>query len=215
MSIETELLKLYEDVGLNAVNIAKADAIFEHAVQTRITDIEEDLEAKFEVEREQLVQALDLYLGQALDESVDDIRKLMLLAVSQLGGPGAVDVYIKKIAALARDGALSAASSDWAQGSDDDSIRNRQSASGCGASKAVHSEETDAETEEALAIFEEVADGLADEDVQSFRELVGGLTYSGDAPLLRSQLTTIRNQHFASRLTENYVRAISRTVRRG
>jgi hypothetical protein len=215
MSIETELLKLYENVGLNPENIAKAGAIFEHAVQIRITDIEEDLEAKFEVEREQLVEALDLYMDQRLDESVDDIRKLMLLAVSEIGGPGAVDAFIKKVAALAREGALSAASSDWAQGSDDGSARNRQSVAGGGTSKAVHSEETEAEIEEAVAVFEQVGTPLDEAQYREFKDLVGDLTYSGDAARLRAQLTAIRNQHFPSALTEGYADVISRTVRKG
>jgi hypothetical protein len=39
---------------------------------------------------------------------------------------------VRKIAALAREGALSAASGDWARGSDDDSASNRDSIRGGG-----------------------------------------------------------------------------------
>jgi hypothetical protein len=210
MSNKAELLKLFEDVGFNAENLTKAGVIFEHAVQARIADIEEDLEAKFEVEREQLVEALDEYLREELVESLEDVRKLMLLAVSQLGGAGAVDAFIKKIAALAREGALSAASSNWASGADDDSAANRASIAGGGAS----ARKEEVEAEEARSVFEEVSEGLEEEQIEEFKDLVGDLTYSGDVPRLRSQLMTIRNQHFASPLTEQYVRAIARTVRK-
>jgi hypothetical protein len=141
-----DLTKIFEDIGLNAENIEKADVIFDHAVLVKVADIKEDLVAKFEVQEEQLVKAVDAYM----EESVGDIRNMMLLAVSSLGGPSARDEFIRKVAAAAQSGALSAASGDWAQGSPDDSERNRRSVAGSGVSKAVHSEETEAEIEEAL-----------------------------------------------------------------
>jgi hypothetical protein len=86
-TIDAELITLFEEVGFTVENLAKARMIFEHAVHVRVADIEEDLDAKFEVREAQLIEAIDNYLGQQLDESIDDIRKLMLLAVSQIGGP--------------------------------------------------------------------------------------------------------------------------------
>jgi hypothetical protein len=216
MSNTSDLTELLENVGFDAENIGKAKAIFEQAVLDKVldikeralvADIKEGLDASAEVRADEFVGALDDYL----DESVDDIRKLMILAVSQLGGPGAVDAFMKKVAALAREGALSAASSEWAQGSPDDSTSNRDSIRGGG----VAARKEEIEAEEAAAVFEQVAAGLSEDDADEFLELVGDITYSGDAPRLRSQLTTIRNQNFASPLTENYCAAISRTVRRG
>jgi hypothetical protein len=211
MSNNTDLMKLFEDVGFNPENVAKAQAIFEHEVQSKIADVEEDLEAKFEAQREHLVETLDAYLEEEVVESVEDVRKMMIAAVSQLGGPDAVDAYMKKIAAMVRDGALFASSSDWSSGSDDDSASNRASIRGGG----VSTRQEEVEADEAMVVFEQVADGLDEDQVDEFKNLVGDLTYSGDIPRLRAELTTIRNQNFPSPLTEQYVSAISRTVRRG
>jgi hypothetical protein len=129
-----DLTRVFEASGLNADNIVKANMLFEHAVLVKVADIEDGLTARFEVQQEELVRAIGVFLEQELEESIDDIRKLCLLAVSEIGGPEAVDAFIKKVAELARAGALSASSSEWAQGSPDDSASNKDSIRGGGVS---------------------------------------------------------------------------------
>ena len=118
-----EVFKLFEDDKVDGewqlseygLHLQK---VFESAIENRVSTLLAEHVGKID-------QALDAYLEQELEESVDDIRKLCLLAVSEIGGPEAVDAFIKKVAALARAGALSASSSEWAQGPPDDSASNK------------------------------------------------------------------------------------------
>ena len=128
------------DSGLNADNIVKAHVLFENAVLAKVADVEDGLITMFEAHKNQLVRDIGRFLEQEFDESVEDIRKLCLLAVSEIGGPEAVESFIKKVAALARAGALSASSSEWAQGSPDDSATNRDSICGGVAVRKEHVE---------------------------------------------------------------------------
>ncbi len=123
---EHTLTELLENAGFTGEFLDNTRKLFEETLLARVADIQEDLEAKFEVERDQLVEALDLFLEQELGELIDDVRKMMLLVVSQLGGPDAVDAYIKRVAALVRDGALSASSSDWSDSVPNVSAANRE-----------------------------------------------------------------------------------------
>jgi hypothetical protein len=155
-------------------------------------------------------EAIDAYLDQQLEESVEELRKLMILAVSELGGAAARDSFLRKVAALARANILSAESGAWAQGSPGASAANLDSLHPN--SRPAHYEDMD-EVEEGVSVFEEVAEGLNDDQVEVFKTIVEDLEYSGDTPNLRAQLTSIRNHTFANPSVARYVDAINSTVR--
>jgi hypothetical protein len=148
-----EVFKLFEDEEVDGeLQLSEyglqLQRLFESAVENRVSTLLSEHVGKID-------QALDAYLEQEFDESVADIRKLCLLAVSEIGGPEAVDAFIKKVAALARAGALSASSSEWAQGSPDDSASNRDSIHGGGV--AVRKENVEAEG----ALTEQYVDAIS------------------------------------------------------
>ena len=149
---EHTLTELLENAGFTGEFLDNSRKLFEEALFERVAEIEEDLEAKFEAERDQLVETIGDYFEQEIGKSIDDVRKMMVTLAGSLGGPDAAAAFIKKIAAMVRDGALSSASADWASGSDDDSASNRDSIRGGG----VSTRKEEVESEQALAVFEEV-----------------------------------------------------------
>jgi hypothetical protein len=216
VSALNEVFKLFEDerdadgqlvlseFGLRLMELTEA------AIEERVNSRTETLI----VEHVQKIdQAIDIYMEQELEESVDELRKLMILAVSELGGATARDAFLAKIAALARANILSAASGAWAQGSPNDSTRNKDSLRPN--SRPAHYEDME-EGEIALKIFNEAASDLDAVETDRFKTLCEGVVFSGDEAKLRTNLTTIREAYFVgSAKTAPYVAAISRTARKG
>jgi hypothetical protein len=164
---------------------------------------------------EELVARIDDYFEQEIDpavnESVEELRRLMILAVTELGGPGARDAFLRKVAAEARAGALSAASGAWAQGSPNASAANLDSLHPN--SRPAHYE--DVEAAQAMSVFAEVAADLSEEQTEDFKALVEDVVYSvGEGQKLRARLTEIKNQNFVDPSVSSFVAAISRTVRK-
>jgi hypothetical protein len=109
----------------------------------------EAVDAKIASRIDNVVEAVDQYfaddVSSAIEESVEELRRLMILAVSEIAGPEGVKSYIKRVAELARAGVLSASSAAWAQGSPNDAAGNRDSVRGGGVS--VRKEEVEPLTE--------------------------------------------------------------------
>jgi hypothetical protein len=175
---------------------------------------------------EPLVKKLDEYLeaeiGIRVDEAEDgisELRRLLLLAVSDIAGPDKVRELLQKVGSLARKTAVSAASSDWAQGSPGavgaTAVANRDSIQGHAREEVEHGEE-DVELLrlQAKAVFEEVADGLNRTETQTLLNLSEDITFDGDTNRLREHLRAIRQVVLPNRGPINqYVATIARTVR--
>src|SRR5258708_1608383 len=115
----------------------------------RLKEITEDaMKRQVDYRMDQLVETVDAYfelVNESSEDSVSELRKLMILAVSELGGAPARDAFLAKIAALARSGALSSATGAWAQGSPHDSGSDRGSVHGGGVSVRKESRHDDIE----------------------------------------------------------------------
>jgi hypothetical protein len=167
-----------------------------------------------------MVEAVDQYFQEDVTDHVNDlvednvaeIRKLMLLAISTISGSEKTREFIRKVAELARAGALSSATGAWAQGGPPDASTNRDSVRGGGIS--TRKESVDDEIEEAREIFYEAVADMDEDGKALMMSLCGDIEYSGDAGRLRREIELVRNQQVPSPLTEAYTRAISRTVRR-
>jgi hypothetical protein len=98
----------------------------------------EAVDAKIGSRIDNVVEAIDQYfaddVSSAIEESVEELRRLMILSVSEIAGPEAVANFIKRVAELARAGALSSASGEWASGGPSDASSNRDSIRGGGIS---------------------------------------------------------------------------------
>ncbi len=204
------LKETIKTAGLNEENAEKAMLMFEAMVVERLETLTEAIEAKV---IGNLREEIDAYITEEMspyiDESVDEFRNLMRLAVATIGGQDAVAAFIKRVAALARAGSLSSSSGDWAVAAPDDSASNRATIAGGGASRVRE------EVLDAAAVFDEVATGLNEEQVEEFRALSEDVVYAGDAPRLRSTLTSIRNHNFSDPAVARFADAISRTARKG
>jgi hypothetical protein len=114
----------------------------------------EALEGKIAESHDELTEVFDAYMEQevlptmneAVDDAVAELRKLMLLAVATISGQDKTREFVRKVAELARAGALSSASGAWAQGGPADASANRDSIRGGGIS--VRKEEVEPLTEE-------------------------------------------------------------------
>src|SRR5580704_13544383 len=130
-------------------NVVKA--AFREEIADRMENMVETVSQYFE-------QEVTSYVEESVEDSVAELRKLMLLAVAQIGGPDKARDFIRKVAELARSGVLSASSAAWAQGSPGASAENRQSIAGGGVSTRKESVDVDDEIETAREIFYEAAE---------------------------------------------------------
>jgi hypothetical protein len=202
MPVISEFGKRFADVTKDAMVEAVRDQVDE-----RIDD-----------RHDELVETIDAYMEQevlptvaeSVDDAVAELRKLMLLAVAQIGGSDKAREFVRKVAELARAGALSSATGAWAQGGPPDASSNRDSVRGGG----VSTRKEDVEREEAAEIFNEAIADMSEDGKAMMMELCGDLEYSGDASKLRREIELVRNQQVPSPLTESYVKAIARTIRR-
>jgi hypothetical protein len=192
------------DNGKRFGNVVKA--AFREEIADRMENMVETVSQYFE-------QEVTSYVEESVEDSVAELRKLMLLAVASIGGADKANDFIRKVAELARAGALSSATGAWAQGSPDDSA-NRDSVRGGGVSRAVRQEDLDDEKEEARAIFYEAAEGLTADETSRLMSLTEDLEFDGDEDKLRNDLKVIRESYFGSPATSSYVKAIARTIRR-
>jgi hypothetical protein len=95
------------------------------------------LKLQVDARHDALVETIDAYMdlvNENVDDSVAELRKLMLLAVASIGGQDKAREFIRKVGELARAGALSSATGAWAQGGPNDSAANRDSIHGGGVS---------------------------------------------------------------------------------
>ena len=130
--IRNELINLIEMMGLNEENAAKAIACFEAHVENRVL---EEVESIRKSVFEELSTKIDEYLGEHVNDAIEEaeseikeLKRLMILAVTELGGAEARDALLRKIGALARKNAVSASTdSDWGAESPDASAANRAS----------------------------------------------------------------------------------------
>jgi hypothetical protein len=151
------------------------------------------------------------WIKESVASSEDELRKLMLLAVSELGGPEAATSFIRKVATPARSGALSAASGDWASGASSSAAKNKQSVT-----PGSRPSNEDLDLEEAdvvLEVFHEVTEGMPEDQVARMRSLCEDIEFEGDVAELRERISTVREVAFPG--ANPYVAAISRTVRHG
>jgi hypothetical protein len=200
MPVISEFGKRFADVTKDAMVEAVRDQVDE-----RIDD-----------RHDELVETTDAYMdlvNENVDDSVAELRKLMLLAVASIGGADKANDFIRKVAELARVGALSSATGAWAQGGPPDASSNRQSIAGGGVS--TRKEDVDDEIEEAREIFREAAEGLTGAETARLRSLTENMEFDGDEDKLRNDLRVIRESYFGSPATASYVKAISRTVLKG
>jgi hypothetical protein len=172
--------------------------------------VDDRMENMVETVDQYFQQEITSYVNENVEDSVAELRKLMLLAVASIGGQEKAREFVRKVAELARAGALSASSAAWAQGSPGASAENRQSIAG--GSGTLRKESV--EREEVAEIFNEAVADMSEDGKALMMELCGEIEYSGDAAKLRREIELVRNQQVRSPLTENYVRAISRTIRR-
>jgi hypothetical protein len=102
----------------------------------RFKEITEDAMARqVDARIDELVKTVDQYfelevmpaIEEDVESSVAELRKLMLLAVAQIGGQDKAREFVRKIAELARAGALSSASGAWAQASPNEAGSNHDS----------------------------------------------------------------------------------------
>jgi hypothetical protein len=172
---------------------------------------------KIDARHDELVETIDAYMESEvlpmMEDSVAELRKLMLLAVASIGGPDKAREFVKRVGELARAGSLSSATGAWAQGGPPDASSNRNSIRGGGISTRKEEVEA-AERDEARAVFEEVVSDMDEDGVALMEYLCGDIEYSGDQNKLKRDLQLIRNQHVPDALTESYVRAIARTIRK-
>jgi hypothetical protein len=218
---------MLQTFGLNEENAENIRQLFELEVEQVEEQLNERFDARIDEHVTKINAGLDEYLDHVLsegiaevvNESVEELRNLMLLSVSTVAGPEKAMEFVRKVGALARAGALSSASGDWASGADDDSAKNRQSIAGGGTSKPVgrneEVEENDGLKVEAAEVFSEASAGLLAEDVERFKSLAGNVEFDGDVDDLAVRLKFIRESYFgvASQVAP-YVRAIARSVRK-
>jgi hypothetical protein len=226
-----DLGEVLQTAGLNEENAAKALVIFEAAVATRVEEISEVLTEQistliaeqFTEHRDSLIESIDEYYEEmvtAINEATDgvsELRNLMLLSVAVIGGQEKANEFIKKVSALARAGSLSSSSGAWAQGAPDDSVSNRATIAGGGASlRKEEVKENDELKAEAAEVFSEAAAGLLAEDVERFKTLAGNVEFDGDVDDLAARLKFIRESYWpgAASQVAPYVRAIARSVRK-
>src|ERR1019366_1352141 len=118
------------------------------AVDERIHKRYDELVGIFDAYMEQEVLPT---MNESVEDSVAELRKLMLLAVAEIGGQDAARAFINKVAALARAGALSSASGEWAAAGPNDSASNLDTVRG--GSGTLRKEDVDDEIETAREIF--------------------------------------------------------------
>lgn len=190
------------------------DETLVEAVEDRMDAFTKVLDAYFAEEvKPHIEESIDETVEEITESAVEEMRRLLLLAVAEIGGQAKARSFIDKVGALARAGALSSASGDWAQGAADDASANRQTVAG--GSGTLRREDREAvEREQAAAIFEDVTADLEGDEVALMMELTEDMLYDGDQNKLRRQLELIRNQQVPSPLTESYVKAIARTIRK-
>jgi hypothetical protein len=163
---------------------------------------------------EQLNTYIDEEVHPVVEGEVDDLRKLMIIAVGELGGADARESFLKKIAALARTGALSAAAGDWAQAGTTAKARDTTPASETlrpNSRLAKYEEFEGDEAEAALEVFAEVTGRLTKDQREQMKVLTEDVEFDGDVEGLRERLTVIADNAFPP--VNPYVDAISRTVR--
>jgi hypothetical protein len=206
------LKETIKTAGLNEENAKKAMLMFEAMVIERLEALTEAIEAKV---IGNLREEIDAYITEEMapyiDESVDELRNLMRLAVATIGGQDAVAAFIKRVAALARAGTLSASSGDWAAAAPDDSVSNSATIAGGGVN--LRKEEVE-EVEKVHEIFDDVTADMSEDDREQMKVLSEDLVYGGDAQRLRSQLTSIKLRNFYDAGVAAYSDAISRSVRK-
>src|SRR5580704_9412775 len=164
-------------------NVVKA--AFREEIADRMENMVETVSQYFE-------QEVTSYVEESVEDSVAELRKLMLLAVASIGGADKAKDFVRKVAELARAGALSSATGAWAQGGPPDASANRDSVRGGGVSRAVRQEDLDDEKEEARAIFYEAAEGLTADETSRLMSLTEDLEFDGDEDKLRNDLKAIR-----------------------
>jgi hypothetical protein len=180
--------------------------------------VEDRMENMIEAVDQYFQQEITSYIEESVEDSVAELRKLCLLAVSTIGGQDKDREFVRKVAELARTGALSSASGAWAQSGPPDASANRDSVRGGGVStrkESVDDEETEVEIEQARAVFREAAEGLTGAETSRLMSLTENMEFDGDEDKLRRDLKVIRESYFGSAATSSYVRAISRTVLKG
>ena len=72
-----DLNRVFEASGLDADNIVKAHVLFEHAVLTKVADVEDGLITMFEAQKDQLVRDIGRFLEHEFDESVVNLNVLL------------------------------------------------------------------------------------------------------------------------------------------
>jgi hypothetical protein len=166
---------------------------------------------------EELTEKLDEYLAEHVtdaiteaEDSISELKRLMILAVTELGGIEARDALLRKIAALSRANALSTASgSDWSGEAPDQSAQNRASISGHSNEDVEHEKET------ALRVFDQVTKDLNEERREHLKEFRGDVEFNGDVRALHEILTTTKEMLFGQTgPMAGYCAAITRTVRK-
>jgi hypothetical protein len=216
MANDKDPMGLFEDDrdAAGELVLSEIGVKFGEVVKDNFKEISEEAVAK---SHDELTEVFDAYMDQEvrpmIEDSVADLRKLMLLAISEIGGPDALANFIKKVGALARAGALSSQSGEWAAAGPDDSAENHQTVAGGGSTLRREAVEAN-ERAVAAKIFNEVVADMDDDGKALMEDLAGDLIFDGDENRLKRQLELIRNQQVPSPLTENYVKAIARTVRR-
>jgi hypothetical protein len=185
--------------------------LVETTVEAFKDKVAESHDALVEVFEAYVDQEIVPTIAESVEDAVAEIRKLCLLSVSVLGGQEKTNEFIRRVGELARAGALSSASGEWASAGPNDSASNLATVRG--GSGTLRKE--DVERAEAAAIFEDVTADMDEDDQSLMMELCGDLEYAGDANKLRREIELVRNQQVPSPLTESYVKAISRTVLKG
>jgi hypothetical protein len=180
--------------------------IIETRIEARADELVETMEGRVEA-------YVDLELEPLVESTTDDLRKLMLLAVAEIGGQEKATAFIRKVATLARAGALSSATGQWAAGADDASEKNRHSVDGNGQSRPTSTAE-EYERAAALSVFEEVTEDLDVDQVEKLQSLCENVEFDGDEEQLRKTLVEARDSYIDAPQVHSYSRAISKSVRK-